>query len=634
MTELLKLKEFCQNVVCLPVTFNSCTKLLEDETREISYAFSKFPEKKLDVVSKSLVSRILFGHIQPKKTFQEFYKYLYEDNNCNLRLIDILGELSKNKKTLFVLIIDGYNRVIENSCLTFTVPNSDRLVGQEFLNILADLILSALDECDSFFLVNLFSGTMDKGFKDIFCGSFPPTKKIEVPLLEMMDVEQIVNELSRKNVALQKNKETWNFKRLLSLVGGHARSLEILLAKFTEKASSSAFVLNDCFNDFFKGILFQLSGLYPNQYYDGMDANLILSYYLTRNVLKTKTQKETLQFDTYQQLGILSLCPISGGEIVDLIYVWFKVLSRSCKDQTMQLLCERLCDIYEKDMTGFDFQNFTAVYLSARFSSLSLISDCGKVSISQVFSGAYIPTDGSIIESGICRDTLVIPYRADCIKVCELKTKLPTHLGKILDRKGKEVVLKHGTVYLNGASAQYADLLCFLGKVSVQDSIDDDDDDYEEDGYPSDNVDDNSIEISIQDKFTINPLEESMDLPKEFEKVKEKHPNAQFVFITNHKVKVNETLTLQGRHPFKDTILISYDQLMSFFGSAFAPKFTMNANHKLMLGEAPYEELLKIPNIGDTTAKKIVAKRIQTMNDLMAEIGETKYKITKEFLKE
>jgi hypothetical protein len=80
-----------------------------------------------------------------------------------------------------------------------------------------------MNENTEYKLIALFSGTILKGFIDIFEGSFPPTIKFDVPLLKFDDLYKIIKSLD--DDYFNKLLNTIKFQNILTYIGGHPRSI-------------------------------------------------------------------------------------------------------------------------------------------------------------------------------------------------------------------------------------------------------------------------------------------------------------------------------------------------------------------------------------------------------------------------
>jgi hypothetical protein len=463
-------------------------------------------------------------------------------------------------------------------------------IGRQILKKICEEIELLITERNDFFLLPLFSGTVLSGFVDIFSGSFPPCSQIKVSLLIFEDIINIVKSLNDpyfNNII-----ESINFKKLLTYVGGHPRSIEVALDVIRRNGKES----NDLLSNI-DAILYKIS----EKYYkiDTLkDSTELLCYYITRKKINMNTdinlgdRVETIE--ELQRLGYIitkkSENPINGDIYVELPYFWFKKLINHCKHKNYQQLLIELCNSFEKDFsTGKNFEIFNVYFKCSRIYSLKLLNQ-NKITLKDIYNGG---TFGECFIDINDNQINIFDYQFDIpenIEALFLKTQYFGDKKKnIYDTMNNRINLNEGYIYKNGDGAKYSDQFFFI---KINQNL--------------------LLEIDEQNKYTTNPKGLLDLIEGEYNKVLDnKQKNFIFVYCTNGIVKENV---------YKEIIIIDHSNLKNYYGEAFSMKLLIspekiNINN---INESNRKDLMQIPGIGENIAEYIIKNKdkIKSYEDL------------------
>jgi hypothetical protein len=266
-------KDYLKNAVYINITYNNGCSLITDE-----YSL---------LAKDSLISRLIFSYyfknynISFYKFFTDFKKYLKSIKIEEIfeYLVDLDKDdykTSENKSKIFILGIDEYNMILNNTSLENP---------REYLKEICSLLMSLMYD---YKLVCLFSGTIEESFKNIFLGSFPACIKLNTPLISYEDISLLTSLLSEKteykNLKLIFKKI--DFLRILKILGGHMRSYEKLIDIITSYKNIEE---NFNFQDILQKLKNNLKLIIPNSLIDDNIQLLIIKYSLSRIPIKKNT---------------------------------------------------------------------------------------------------------------------------------------------------------------------------------------------------------------------------------------------------------------------------------------------------------------------------------------------------------
>jgi hypothetical protein len=551
------------------------------------------------------------------------------NNDLDCLFLSIAEKEKKEKNIgepiLICLCIDDYNQLIQYS------KNGRELLKQISFDIGNCL---GIREDSKYILFPIFSGTIDLSIeKRPFTSSFYPNETIIIKLLDINDIKDIIIELSKNNKFsyLKNLLENRSFIRLVQSLGGHCRSIEFLIKCISESNKNISFEYDTIYQEVSKLI----TDLYNFKWITD-STNLIEIYILRETVKKLDKLNIANSETTIQELEELGIVFLSGHfedltqYIVDIPYIWLKLLYSYCKDNTVKMLLRNMFHILEHSICGRDFEKFNYNLLILKI-YFQILKKKETFSIKDIYNGGYFIdknfdlhfktpnliksielehqypryiVKGKIFEKKITEIEIFLKNNGinfisilieknviqiyhqnelDAIKCQDILNKIEYNKKKIeVKYKNQDEKIYYNIIYLNAYNASFADIF-----------------------YHSQKLENNTLftlnSIFEQEKYSLKNENVEKMIKEEYEKVyKYFQNNFAFIFISNGKV---------DNYGFiNNSIIISEKEMNNYYGAAFSPRLTLNSE-KLKIINASKTELIEIHGIGDSIADKIIEFR-------------------------
>lgn len=318
----------------------------------ISYIQNEPTDLDLDPI-KGLCSRIIkIMNINENDPIEKGNNVL----DCLLKTIVKKNQF--NDKMIIYLCLDNYEELIHY----FGNENGVNLIKQ----ISYQLGSCMFNNNQPYFLFPILSGTISIHIPKFIY----PIYEIHVDLLKIENIFEILNELSNDYKFIKDIIHQRGFIRIIQSIGGHCKSLEYLIEILYNYSFNS---LSFDYSIIYQELINKLKNIYSFE--SIKDSTEIIKFYLLREplYLYQKINKK-LNIQELQDMGIIFITCFENNFIIDIPFIWFKLLFKYFKDEMIKECLNQMIYILEHQMSDRDFKRFNYYLLISKFYSKKSIS--------------------------------------------------------------------------------------------------------------------------------------------------------------------------------------------------------------------------------------------------------------------